>query len=425
MIKFKTFNSRKILLSLSGAALLVFISSITGLNGVDHLNISNNSNQTPKYKFEGEFGLFIRILEDETEVNWITRNEDSGTLKVYYHGELIKEAITTLSRTHTVGFNKVGNGEYELHYGGDDSSTISHTTVSLGPNIRPKAIIAKVDSIFVVGDVHGRYNEFSSLLRKANIIDEDDNWTGGSSHLVMLGDLFDRGYDVTKVLWMLYKLERQAKANNGFVHILLGNHELMTFINDLRYLSPKERLIASMYKTSYSEMFDVHQSLLGKWLSTKPGIIKIDDVLFAHGGIIDLPFTISAFNDSLYKFIHEPGFLKLVENEPVSGISLEQWDMRQSFFFYQANPFWFRGFVQTDTLVRELRATLKQFNSKMHVVAHTTVETIGQSYSEKLITTDLNNAATEILLLTRTKRNKYLRYKIDLNGNITPLTSQK
>jgi len=99
--------------------------------------------------------------------------------------------------------------------------------------------------------------------------------------------------------------------------------------------------------------------------------------------------------------------------------------MRQSFFFYRANPFWFRGFVQTDTLAKELRATLKQFNSKLHVVAHTTVKTIGERYSEKLITTDLNDAATELLLLVRTKRKKYLRYKIDIKGNRSSLTPQE
>ena len=404
----------KILALAIGSIVLIFFSSLIGLN------YYHNINQDPKYRFEGEYGLFIREFEDEMEVNWITRDEDSGLLKVYFNGELLREVNTAPAKTHTARFRKKGIGDYELNYGGSNS-TITLTTVIPDRNTRPEAIHSNVDSVFVVGDVHGRYNQLSSLLKNAKIIDKQDNWIGGSSHLVMLGDLFDRGYDVTKVLWLLYKLERQAKAVNGFVHIVLGNHELMTFMNDLRYLSPKENLIASMYNTSYSEMFDVHQSLLGKWLSTKPGIIKIDDILFAHGGIIDLPFSISAFNDSLYQFIHEPAFSNLMGNEPDSGITLEQWDMRQSFFFYRANPFWFRGFVQTDTLVKELRTTLKQFDSKLHVVAHTTVKTIEERYSEKLIATDLDEAATEILLLVRAKRKKYLRYKIDINGNINPL----
>jgi len=40
--------------------------------------------------------------------------------------------------------------------------------------------------------------------------------------LVINGDLVDRGEFVTQVLWLLYKLEQQALAQNGMVHVILG-----------------------------------------------------------------------------------------------------------------------------------------------------------------------------------------------------------
>jgi hypothetical protein len=53
-------------------------------------------------------------------------------------------------------------------------------------------------------------------------------------------------------------------------------------------------------------------------------------------------------------------------------------------------------------------------------VAHTPLETITQRYNGKLLTTDLNEAATQLLLLVK-KRNKYLKFKIDSSGKISEL----
>ena len=54
------------------------------------------------------------------------------------------------------------------------------------------------------------------------------------------------------------------------------------------------------------------------------------------------------------------------------------------------------------------------------MVAHTTLETITEKYDGKLLTTDLNDAATQLLFLVR-HRNKYEKYKIDSEGLKTEL----
>ncbi len=63
---------------------------------------------------------------------------------------------------------------------------------------------------------------------------------------------------------------------------------------------------------------------------------------------------------------------------------------------------------------------LRKYHSKIHIVAHTPLESITQKYKGKLLTTDLNEAATQLLLLVRNK-NKYAKYKIDSTGTITEL----
>ena len=50
-----------------------------------------------------------------------------------------------------------------------------------------------VGRIVAVGDVHGDYDQFVSILLSAGLVDSEMNWTGGKAHLVQLGDVLDRG----------------------------------------------------------------------------------------------------------------------------------------------------------------------------------------------------------------------------------------
>ena len=120
--------------------------------------------------------------------------------------------------------------------------------------------------IVAFGDVHGSYDELFALLRQAEVIDEESNWIGGTSQLVSLGDLFDRGPDSRKVVELLMRLQEQAPAQNGSVHVVLGNHELMLTSGDMRYVSAaefaayaedetteeREALVSTIYRCSWS-----------------------------------------------------------------------------------------------------------------------------------------------------------------------------
>ena len=94
--------------------------------------------------------------------------------------------------------------------------------------------------VVAIGDVHGAYEGFLSILRLAGIVNEKGRWAGGKAHLVQTGDLLDRGKDTRKVLDLVMRLEGEAKKAGGRVHALLGNHEVMNVLGDLRYVNAEE-----------------------------------------------------------------------------------------------------------------------------------------------------------------------------------------
>jgi CBS domain-containing protein len=186
--------------------------------------------------------------------------------------------------------------------------------------------------------------------------------------VVFLGDLFDRGADVTQTLWFLYQLERQARAAGGGAHVVLGNHETMIFTDDVRYVSAKEQPIASLHSTSYPDLFDIRRSLLGRWLVGRPGLMKVNDVLLAHGGVAPgtSPRSVEAVNDSLWTFMSEDLFyqwsdttLALVADSAAADEFAERYETviimapdaierRTRLLFDETSILWFRGYVASD-----------------------------------------------------------------------------
>ena len=370
--------------------------------------------------YEGTYALYAQKTDHFT-FKWITPSEDIGKYEVIDRKKkVIASGETGTSRTHSIDLDEKIKGPFTFKFGGNQEGM--HTIeirdkFSLDPTDYKRA-----DSIYVVGDVHGRYDEMIELLKKSKVVDEDLNWLGGSSHIVFLGDLFDRGDDVTKVLWFIYSLEAKAALTGGKVHLVLGNHEIMTMTKDLRYLSRKERNIAIAHGMSYDQLFHPINSYLGAWLRSKVSILKIGQVVFAHGGVLDIgPISLEEFNNKAYHFMKEPMYLDIIKDSPDSTkYDAKRWYQMRDFFYYENGPYWYRGYVKYDTLGPQLNSMLDKYKSKIHVVAHTPLESITQKYDGKLLTTDLNEAATELLLLVR-KKNKYDRYKIDSQGIKTKL----
>lgn len=356
---------------------------------------------------------------DGLKFHWITNKKDVGLYELRdSNNELISEGKTAPGRPHAISIDHNIKDFVTFKFGGENEGMYE---IILREKEKLKdATFKNMDSIYVVGDVHGRYDQLINLLHKSMIIDNELNWTAGNSSLVFLGDLFDRGDDVTKVLWFIYSLEEKARKSGGMVHLVLGNHEIMVMSKDLRYLSRKEASIPIAHKTTYDYLFHPTNSFLGSWLTSKPSVLKIDEVIFAHGGIVDLETnSTNAYNKLVTTKIKNPMFLDITQEYPDSTkYDPVLWHEMRYFFYREDGPFWFRGYVQSDTLAPQLKSMLRKYKSKIHVVAHTIQKTITSRYNGKLLTTDLEDAATELLLMVRNKR-KYKNYVINSDGDIS------
>jgi len=199
-----------------------------------------------------------------------------------------------------------------------------------------------VERVIAVGDLHGDYEKFVLILKnpKVGLIDDNLHWIGGKTHFVQTGDILDRGDRAKEILDLLMDLEKEAEAAGGKVHILLGNHEEATitgislgypdyvsvkqFVSflpedfrrarEIKYLSglpavkqlqvrvlgedlDKDPILSNFWadvltnirkrndpEAAFAYFANFNQTY-GKWLLQKNSIIKINDIIFVHGGI--------------------------------------------------------------------------------------------------------------------------------------------
>jgi hypothetical protein len=389
---------------------------------------------------DGELGLRVTDSGGEIGVGWLTSESGPGRLRVWAGDEVFVDVETPPSGVHYVTFPNPGR-DVDLSYGLAGRELFgTELFLSAEPAVESGELTG-VDSLYVVGDVHGEYQNLRSLLINAGLVDREMRWTGGTKHVVFVGDLFDRGPDVTPVLWLLYRLEHEARAAGGGSHVVLGNHETMVFTNDLRYVQPRELLVARLHGVSYPEMYDIRRTVLGRWLARRPSVMRVDGVLLAHGGVAPQmePRSVSALNDSLRAFMAEELFYRWADTtmafatDPALAAAVaEQYDTvivmdsaalarRTDLLFDESSVFWYRGYAQSDTLEAALDSALARFGARLHVVGHTPVRTITSRYEGKLIDVDMEDPAIELLLLTRSGDGRYARWRYRLEGPPEPL----
>ena len=93
--------------------------------------------------------------------------------------------------------------------------------------------------LIAVGDIHGAHGKLRGLLQHAGLIDSQDRWTGEQTTFVQTGDYLDRGRDVRAVMDLLMQMEKSAPAAGGRVEVLLGNHETMNLMANVRDVTPE------------------------------------------------------------------------------------------------------------------------------------------------------------------------------------------
>jgi len=271
-----------------------------------------------------------------------------------------------------------------------------------------------VSRIVAVGDVHGDLGQLTTVLRDAGLVDDKDSWIGGKAWLVQTGDRIDRGPDSRRIMDLLMRLEKQAKKAGGAVQALVGNHEVMNVVGDLRYVSPEEyaafktpdsaRLQEALLERTNEdrrkekrppmtpaerEAFQAERPLgfvehrlawaprgeYGSWIARQNAVIRVGDTLFLHGGLSPkyADFSLKDLDDRIRDEVKQGDAVSAVVATDPEG------------------PLWFRGLAQGDpALLPHLEAVLKRHGARRMVVGHTPTEgLIFPRYGGRLVQIDV------------------------------------
>lgn len=252
---------------------------------------------------------------------------------------------------------------------------------------RPAWQYAKPGRIFVMSDPHGNLDCVVSLLRAGGVIDSKYRWSFGRDKLVVIGDIFDRGNDVMQIYWLLYKLEKEAADAGGSVDVMLGNHEPMVLMNDLRYTKKKYTMLADTLGMKYPELLG-RNSEMGRWICSRNTMTKVGDCLFVHAGLskqfydenLDIPTVNEQMELGLYK--------KRAERKAVSPLVY--------FLHGSYGPIWYRGMVRKDEKYHPLaadtlRMILDRYAVKRVIVGHTIFPDISTFYDGRVIGVNVDN----------------------------------
>lgn len=280
------------------------------------------------------------------------------------------------------------------------------------------------EKLIVISDIEGNFDGFSSFLINNGVIDKNFNWTFGNGHLLLNGDFVDRGENVTQVLWLIYKLEQEALNQNGKIHYILGNHEIMNFQGNAYYAKKKYKRVAQLISKNDSlkvatQFLYSDKTELGKWLRSKNVIEKIGNYIFVHAGL-------------------SPEILKYnVSVADINRIARNNWDKNlydeeennkiENFITGKKGVYWYRGLAQDykyyDKITEsELDNILKFYQADKIVFGHSVMEDITTEFNGKTINTDVkhgqekNSDKTKGLLIENA-----IEYKIDGKGTKTKL----
>jgi hypothetical protein len=260
------------------------------------------------------------------------------------------------------------------------------------------------ERIVAIGDIHGGYAAFVGVLRAAGLVDGRERWSGGGAVLVQTGDVVDRGADSKRALDLLRRLERDAARAGGRVHALLGNHEIMRMVGDWRYVSAgeyaafrnadsmdlRERLYAvasvnaadraqkegkKLDEAAFREQFlkdiplgavEMQQAFgptgdYGRWLRTHDTVVKINGVVFVHGGIS--PAVAMMGCEAINATVRKDLAVERPAPEAI-GMMLASSEM---------GPVWYRGLAEEpeETFAPGVTAILDQLGARAIVIGHT------------------------------------------------------
>jgi hypothetical protein len=247
------------------------------------------------------------------------------------------------------------------------------------------AVAAPPSRVVAIGDVHGGYEPFLRVLVASGVTDAEGHWAAGDATFVQLGDAIDRGPDDRRVLDLLMALEKEAKQAGGRAIALLGNHEIMNLHRDLRYVS-HESLAGFGGAKEHAAAFSP-KGTYGRWLRKNPALVKIDDVVFVHGGIAPevatlqlkgiaerVPQELKRVDAARARAIEEGLLPEDASYDALLGAKLPALAHLQGWLVANpSGPFWFRGYAEWSDadLAARIPDVLRNLGARHVVVGHT------------------------------------------------------
>lgn len=152
--------------------------------------------------------------------------------------------------------------------------------------------------VYAVGDVHGRFDLLQDLLRRIDADDVARGWA--ETHIVMLGDLIDRGPQSAEIIDFFLATPPPFAST----HFLMGNHEEMLLkqiyepseeglSHFLRYggretfesYGVPQRVLDMPERYSFEGITDAVPERHRGFLTAMEDMVRFGDYLFVHAGI--------------------------------------------------------------------------------------------------------------------------------------------
>lgn len=312
---------------------------------------------------------FSNILMDDGP--HVYRQNDSTSAVIYYlQGHLVHKIFNTADTLFFTGFGSMDQAE--------------EYCIPAVP-VPSASEYDDVPAFMAISDVHGDYESLTDILINSGVMDSSGSWAWGQGHLVINGDVFDRGTNVTECLWLIYRLQREAVRYGGAVHFLLGNHELMVLRRDLRYVHSCYIKGITSTGIAYDELFGPRMEL-GRWLRSLPTVIRINETLFVHGGLPP---------DSLMPLMPMDEINTLASDGfDLSSIELK-FNSSVKKLYGALGPFWYRGYhYEIDGYYplaseEEIDQILEYYDASRIVVGHSEQDSIATLYNGRVIAIDV------------------------------------
>lgn len=253
----------------------------------------------------------------------------------------------------------------------------------IDPDIHaPASVYDDGEQILAISDLEGNFGTFRDFLIAQEVMSLDLEWQFGRGHLVLVGDMVDRGVATTQLLWLVYKLEQEARRAGGQVHYIIGNHEIKNMQGNFTSANEKYIHIAGILGKQQADLFGP-DALIGRWMASKNTVERINGVLFAHGGLqpqlAEIKLDLPEINEKIrhyYRQMYYPGVADEATEKLISS---------------REGPAWYRGYFRDDLGDQDVQSVLDAFAASAIVVGHTLQFKVNEEFDKRVYGIDVKH----------------------------------